>query len=441
MKRFSKFLFATAFLFPLSCLHAAESDLQSSIAKDYQSNLANIFDQFHRNPELSLMEVKTAAKLAQELRDAGFQVTEGVGKTGLVAILKNGPGPLVMMRSDMDGLPVEEKSGLPNASKVRMKDPNGIDVPVAHACGHDVHMTSLIGTAHQMAARRNQWSGTLMLIGQPAEERVLGAKDMMQDNLWKRFGKPDYALALHVIAGLEAGKIVVEEAPWSGVDTLQIIVHGVGSHGAAPSIGKDPIVLGAQIVLALQEIISRERNPYEPAVITVGAFHAGTKANIIGDVATLDVTVRSEDADTRKMLLKSITRVTLNTARAYGIEEAMLPEIKTMDIPAQPTLNDAVLRQRLISLWTEKLGSSIFSTSYRKEGMGAEDFNNFTSDPYIPSVYYKVGGTLLADLIEAKKNGRRIPGNHSPLFKVDSEVAIKTSVQTTVIALMELLKK
>lgn len=434
-------LSAILFLMPLTYLHAAESELQASIAKDYQSNLATLFDQFHRNPELSLMEVKTAAKLAHELRAAGFQVTEGVGKTGLVAILKNGPGPLVMMRADMDGLPVEEKSGLPNASKVHMKDFGGNDVPVAHACGHDVHMTSLIGTAHQMAARRSEWSGTLMLIGQPAEERVLGAKEMMQDDLWKRFGKPDYALALHVIAGMEAGKIVVEAAPWSGVDTLQIIVHGVGSHGANPSIGKDPIVLGAQIVLALQEIISRERNPYEPAVITVGAFHAGTKSNIIGDVAKLDLTVRSESAETRAMLLNAITRVTLNTARAYGIEESMLPEVKAMDIPAQPTLNDEALRQRLINLWTNQLGSEKFSTSYKKEGMGAEDFNNFTTNPYIPSVYYKVGGTPLADLTEAKKNGTRVPGNHSPLFKVDSEAAIKTSVQTAVIALKDLLKK
>jgi len=434
-------LLSLSLALPLTGVFAADTELQSSIAKDYQSSLAPLFDQFHRNPELSLMEVKTAARLAQELRSAGFQVTEGVGKTGVVAILKNGPGPLVMMRADMDGLPVEEKSGLPNASKVHMTDPNGNDVSVAHACGHDVHMTSLVGTAHQMMARRGEWSGTLMLIGQPAEERVLGAKNMMQDDLWKRFGKPDYALALHVIAGLEAGKMVVEEAPWSGIDTVQIIVHGVGSHGAAPSMGKDPIVLGAQIVLALQEIISRERNPYSPAVITVGAFHAGTKPNIIGDSAKLDLTVRSEDPETRDMLLKAITRVTLNTARAYGIEESMLPEVKAMDLPAQPTLNDEALRQRMISLWTNKLGSGVFSTSFRKEMMGAEDFNSFTSDPYIPSVYYKVGGTPVAELTAAKKNGTRIPGNHSPLFKVDSETAIKMGVQTTVIALMDLLKK
>ncbi len=428
-------------LLTLTQSQAAQSNLQSSIDKDYTANLATIFDQFHRNPELSFMEVKTASTLARELRAAGFQVSEGVGKTGIVAILKNGPGPMVMMRTDMDGLPVEEKSGLPNASKIHMKDTGGNDVAVAHACGHDIHMTSLVGTAHQMAARRNEWSGTLMLIGQPAEERVTGAKDMMQDNLWKRFGKPDYALALHVIAGLESGKILVEEAPWSGVDTLQIIVHGVGAHGAAPSMGKDPVVLGAKIVLALQEIISRERNPYEPAVITVGSFHGGTKANIIGDSAKLELTVRSESAETRSLLLKAITRVTLNTARAYGIDENMLPEITAIDAPALPTLDDEVLRQRLVHVWSENLGSSIFSTSFKKEGMISEDFNYFTNEPYIPSVYYKVGATSLSDLNEAKKNGVRIPGNHSPLFKADSELAIKTGVQTTVIALMDLLKK
>ncbi|HEX9171267.1 MAG TPA: M20/M25/M40 family metallo-hydrolase, partial [Telluria sp.] len=208
---------------------AADPAMVAAIARDYDSKLAPLFDYFHRNPELSYMEVKTAARLAQALREAGYEVTTGVGKTGVVAILKNGPGPMAMLRADMDALPVQEKTGLPYASTVVMKDDSGRMVPVAHACGHDVHMTSLVGTALQMAARRSQWSGTLMLIGQPAEERGGGGQSMMDDRLWARFGKPDVALALHVSSEIEAGKIDVSEAPYSGVDSLEITVHGVGA--------------------------------------------------------------------------------------------------------------------------------------------------------------------------------------------------------------------
>ena len=303
-------------------VHAADAELANAVAKDYNGRLGALFDHFHRNPELSFMETKTAARLASELRASGFEVTEGVGGTGVVAIMKNGPGPLVMMRADMDGLPVLEKSGLKNASTVMGKDREGNLSPVTHACGHDVHITSLVGTAHQMAARRSQWSGTLMLIGQPAEERVGGASAMMKDRIWERFGKPDYALAFHVSSDVEAGKIFVTEgSPYSGSDTVEILIHGVGAHGASPHRGKDPVMLGAQIVVALQTIISREREPHEAAVITVGSFHAGTKANIIADTAKLQLTVRNESATTRKMLLDAINRVAINTARANGVAE------------------------------------------------------------------------------------------------------------------------
>ncbi len=260
---------------------AATAELTQAIALDYQQHLAPLFQHFHQHPELSHLEFNTAKRLVAELKAAGFTVTTGVGKTGVVALLKNGPGPLVMMRADMDGLPVEEKSGLPYASKVKTKDWDGNEVPVMHACGHDVHITSLVGTARQMIARKADWSGTLMLIGQPAEERVGGAQGMMDDGLYQRFGTPDYALALHVSSEITAGKIVaVEGSPYSGVDSVDIIIHGVGAHGASPHRGKDPIVLGAQIVLALQTIISRELAPKEPGVITVGSFHAGSKHNV-----------------------------------------------------------------------------------------------------------------------------------------------------------------
>jgi hippurate hydrolase len=276
-------------------LQVSASELSDSVKQDYDAYLADLWDHFHRNPELSLVEFKTAERMAAELRAAGFDVTEGVGGTGIVAMMSNGDGPLVMMRADMDGLPVEEKSGLPNASKATQEDPiTGNVVPVMHACGHDVHITALVGTARHMAARKDEWSGTLMLIVQPAEERVIGARHMRDDNIWERFGTPDYALAFHVGAGAPAGKIDAPEgAAYAGADTVDIIVHGVGAHGASPHRGKDPILIGSQIVVALQTLVARELAPHSPGVVTVGSFHSGTKHNIISDRAHLQLTVRN----------------------------------------------------------------------------------------------------------------------------------------------------
>ncbi|MEM6545970.1 MAG: amidohydrolase, partial [Pseudomonadota bacterium] len=238
------------------------ADLHTAVAEDYAEHLGALFVHFHENPELSFQETETARRLAKELRSVGFEVTEGVGGTGIVALLENGPGPLVMMRADMDGLPVEEKSGLPYASKAKQIDPSGNEVFVMHACGHDVHITSLVGTARQMSARRAEWGGTLMLIGQPAEERIAGARAMMEDDLWERFGKPDMAMAFHVSSGVPTGKLgAAVGAQFSGADTVDIIVHGVGAHGASPHTGVDPVVLGSQIVLALQTLVSREMAP------------------------------------------------------------------------------------------------------------------------------------------------------------------------------------
>lgn len=420
---------------------AAEAELAAAIARDYKSSLAPLFDHLHANPELSFMEVQTAARLAKELRAAGFEVSEGVGKTGIVAILRNGAGPTVMMRADMDALPVEEKSGASNASRVRMKDWSGNEVPVMHACGHDVHMTSLVGTAHQMAARRNEWKGTLMLVGQPAEERTGGAKAMVADGLYQRFGKPDYALALHVVADIEAGKIVVDEAPYSGADALEIIVHGVGTHGASPHMGKDPVVIGAQIVLALQTIVTRDIAPREPALITVGSFHAGSKGNVIGDEARLALTVRSESAETRARLLAAIERVAKSTARAAGVAEDKLPEIRMVDDPTPPTLNDKQLVQRLRSAWTSRLGAGIFDKGAERGGMGAEDFPGFTEGQDIRSVYFKIGGADAAKLAAARAGKGSIAYNHSPLFRAESDKAIQTGVLATTVALLDLMKK
>ena len=415
-------------------------ELSEAVAKDYNQHLGALFDYFHRNPELSSMETKTAARLAEELRTAGFDVTEGVGGTGVVAILKNGQGPLVMMRADMDGLPVPEKSGLAYASVVTQIDWDGNEVPVMHACGHDVHITSLVGTARVMAATRDTWSGTLMLIGQPAEERVGGAKSMMADNLWQRFGQPDYALAFHVSSGVPTGKLVaVVGSPMSGADTVDIIVHGIGAHGASPHRGIDPVVLGAQIVLALQTVVSRELAPREAGVITVGSFHAGTKHNIISDRAHLQLTVRSENFESRQVLLDGIKRIAENMGRVAGLPENLLPEVIVSDESVPPAINDTQLTQRLRDAWKSALGEDIFYESKRK-GMGAEDFPFFTTDPYIPSTYFAVGGTPQAEFDAEEAGGPPVPSHHSPLFKVKGEESIRLGVESTVIALRDLLQ-
>jgi len=415
------------------------SNISAAIDKDYQEHLAPLWDHFHQNPELSLMEFKTAKRLANELRAVGFEVTEGVGGTGIVAIMKNGKGPTVMMRADMDGLPVKERSGLVNASKVTMEDWNGETVGVMHACGHDVHITSLVGTARYMASIKKDWSGTLMLIGQPAEERGPGATAMMEDNLWQRFPQPDYAFAFHVNAGAVEGKITVSESsPYAGADTVDIIVHGIGAHGAYPHQGKDPIMIGAQIVNNLQTIVSREIAPRDAAVITVGAFHAGTKHNIISDKAHLQLTVRSLTPKVREQLLSAIKRVAIGTAKTAGVPDDKLPEVIVSEFSFPPTFNDKKLAQRVKSLLSKKMGSDTLIPPANL-GMGAEDFGFFTTKPYIPSVYFSVGGTPKADFERAKSGGEAVASHHSPLFKIKAEPSVKAGVEATVHILMDLM--
>ena len=417
------------------------SELSDAIAKDYDDHLGALWDHFHRNPELSLMEFKTAKRLADEIRSVGFEVTENVGGTGLVAIMENGPGPLVMMRADMDGLPIQENSGLSNQSRAKQTDWDGKDVFVMHACGHDVHITSLVGTARRMAATRDQWSGTLMLIGQPAEERGPGASAMRDDKIWQRFGTPDYAFAFHVWAGEEAGKVIISEgSPYAGADTVDIIVHGVGAHGASPHAGKDPIVIGSQIVMNLQTIISRELAPRDSGVITVGAFHSGTKHNIISDRAELQLTVRSLNPEVREQLLSAIERVAIGTARTAGISEDKLPEVIVSEFAFPPTMNDSALAQRVKQTIVEKMGADVVVDSSNK-GMGAEDFPFFTKDPFIPSVYFNIGGTPMADLDAATKGGPPVASHHSPLFKISPAPAVKSGVEATVHILMDVMAK
>ncbi len=425
----------------LSC-SASGSDLSDAVKQDYDAYLAGLFDHFHRNPELSTVENETARRMALELILAGFDVAEGVGGTGVVAMMKNGDGPLVMMRADMDGLPVEEKSGLENASRAQQKDPiTGNMVYTMHACGHDVHITSLVGTARYMAAHKDQWTGTLMLVVQPAEERVLGAQAMRDDDIWGRFGKPDYALAFHVNSLDVAGRVnITEESPFAGADTVDIIIHGIGAHGAHAYAGKDPIVLGSQIVLALQTLVSRELPPRSPGVVTVGSFHSGTKHNIISDRAHLQITVRNTNAETRKILLDGIRRIAENMGRVAGLPEDLLPEVIVSHESVPPTVNDVELARRLKAAWNSELGEDrvVFKAD---KGMGAEDFPFFTTDPAITSVYWQVGGTAQEDFDREAQGGTAVPSHHSPLFKVLPEPSVTAGVESTVVALMELMSE
>ncbi len=433
-------IWAGLLLSPAAQAADPSTSLGAKVEADYKNHLAQLFDHFHRNPELSLVEFKTAARMARELKAAGFKVTTKVGGTGVVALLRNGTGPLVMMRADMDGLPVLEKSGLENASKAVQEDPiTGNKVPVMHACGHDVHITSLVGTARYMADHLDTWAGTLMLIVQPAEERVLGARAMREDNLWQRFGQPDYALAFHVSSEYEAGKInLIDGSPYAGADTVDIIVHGVGAHGASPHAGKDPIVLGSQIVLALQTLVARELSPRAPGVVTVGSFHSGSKHNIISDQARLQLTVRNTSPKTRKILLDGIERIAVNMGRVAGLPEDKLPEVIISNESVPPTTNDSALAARLRNAWTDKLGAGEV-ISVPTTGMGAEDFPFFTTDPTIPSVYWAVGGTAKATVEWAAAGGPPVPSHHSPLFKIEPEPAVRRGVESTVVALQTLM--
>ncbi|MEO1706148.1 MAG: amidohydrolase [Pseudomonadota bacterium] len=415
---------------------ASGPGLRDAIATDYEENLGSLFRHFHANPELSFRETKTAKRLASELETLGFDVTTGVGKTGIVAVMRNGEGPTTLIRADMDGLPVKEASGLTYASTALQTDIDGIEKPVMHACGHDVHITSLVGTARQLSQRKDDWAGTLVLIGQPAEERISGARAMLEDGLYTRFPKPDYALAFHVSADTPTGRI---EMPLttvaSSADSVDIIVHGVGAHGASPHKGIDPVLVGAQIVVGLQSVVSRTIAPLEAGVITVGAFHSGFKHNIISDRAELQLTVRSNDPAVRTQLLDGIDRIVDGVARAHGLPEDKMPEVirsKTETTP--PTINDRNLAIRLRAVVTDKMGDDILLDKPR-QGMGAEDFAYFvTPETGVKGVYFSVGGTPADEVADA-------PSHHSPLFKIDPEPAITLGTEAMVLATLELMKK
>ncbi|MFZ1390078.1 MAG: amidohydrolase [Dokdonella sp.] len=420
----------------------AASELSAAVKNDYDHRLAAMFDWFHRHPELSYLETATAARMARELRRVpGMTVTEKVGGTGVVGVLRNDEGPTVLIRADMDGLPIKEASGLANASTAVQVGIDGVESPVMHACGHDTHITALLGTATRMASLKKDWRGTLVFVVQPAEERIAGARKMLEDGLYTRFPKPDYALAFHVDADSPTGALIADPGiVGSSSDTIDIIVHGVGAHGASPQQGKDPIVMGAEIVLALQTLVSREISPLSPGVVTVGAFHSGSKHNIISDRAVLQLTVRSDDEAVRKVLLDGIKRIAENVGRMNGMPEDRLPEVNLAVESTPVTLNDPALTARMRAVFVRTFGEETLKSQPRT-GMGAEDFAYFVQPELgVAGFYFNVGGTPQAAFDAARAGGPAVAGHHSARFKIDPEPSIRLGIEAMTVAALDLLK-
>lgn len=398
------------------------------------SPIETLYLDLHEHPELSFHETQTAAKMAQGLRTLGFEVTAGVGGNGVVGVLKNGAGPTVLIRTDMDALPVPEKTGLAYASKVTTTDDSGHTVPVMHACGHDLHMSSWMGTATLLAKNKNRWRGTVVMIGQPAEERVAGAKAMIGDGLFTRFPKPNYAIAIHDSPLYPAGAVaVVPGYTAANSDSVEINVFGRGGHGAAPETTIDPIVLAAKIILSLQTIVSRENNPLDPAVVTVGSIQGGTKSNIIPDTVVLKLTVRSYKDQVREHLISAIERIAKGEALASGAPRE--PEVKVTE-SVHATYNDPAVSDRLSAALKRNLGDK--NVLAGEPIMGAEDFSEF-GRAGIPSVIFWVGAAEPAKLAEAKAKGTTLPSLHSSLFAPYIPDAIKTAIRAESTAAFELL--
>ncbi|QKG71431.1 M20 metallopeptidase family protein [Erythrobacter mangrovi] len=420
---------------------AQADDLREAIAADMPA-MMEIYRDLHQHPELSFQEVRSAKIMADAARAAGFTITEGVGRTGIVAVLENGPGPTVMIRADMDALPVVEQTGLPFASTQRGIPPSGGETGIMHACGHDTHMTAWIATARQMAARKDEWSGSLVMIGQPAEETGEGAKAMLDDGLYTRFPKPDYALAFHDMSGVPAGKITYASGPaMANVDSVDIIVKGVGGHGAAPHTTKDPIVLASAIVMRLQTLVSRENNPIEPAVVTVGSFHAGSRYNIISDNAHLQLTVRSFTDEQRARLIEGIKRIVAGEAIASGISAELMPEVSFGEGFTPSLINEPGFTAQVVGPLVERFGPDRVESA--PPIMPGEDFARYRrADPeHVQSVMLWVGGERPEVIAEAARTGKTLPSLHSPFWAPDAEKVIATGAEALSSAAMRLMPK
>lgn len=455
-----KRLFAAAAAALALAAPAHAEDLSVAVAADYPY-VFELYKHFHQNPELSFREIETSKRVAAELQGLGFNVTTGVGDAwvkkkakavagkvddgvggyGVVAVMENGPGPVLMIRADMDALPLEEKTGLPYASVVRSKDYLGQEAPVMHACAHDSHVAMLIGVARRLVAMKGQWKGTLVLVGQPAEEIGLGARAMLEDGLYTRWPKPDFGLAMHTSGWDPAGAIAYTPGyALANADSVDIIIKGVGAHGSAPHASKDPIVIGAEIVNALQTLVSRENNPLDPAVVTVGSFQSGYKHNIIPDQAHLKLTVRSYKDDVRQRLLDGIKRIAEGQAQSAGLPKSLWPEIKIEPDYTPSTYNDPALTTRAMTAVAASLGKD--RVVERAPSMGGEDFSQFwRADRSIPTLIFWVG-SVDPKAHKAGIDGKAPmpPANHSPFYAPLPEPALKTGVQAMTAAALELLK-
>jgi hippurate hydrolase len=427
-----------------SCLSsatgAADREAIAALVDQHYASLETLYTTIHRNPELSFQEEKTAKRLADELRAAGYDVTEKVGVHGVVAVLRNGPGKTLLIRTDLDALPVKEESGATYASAVTATDREGKTVPVMHACGHDVHVTCIVGVARTMAALKDQWSGTLVLIGQPAEEIVSGAKAMLKDGLFTRFPRPDYCLALHVDSDLESGKLgYVPGYAMANSDSVDVVIRGVGGHGAAPHVTKDPVVIAAQTILALQTIVSREVRPTDPCVVTVGSIHGGTKHNIIPDEVTLQLTVRTYKEEVRQKVFKAIERIAKGTAAAAGVPKELEPTVTVRE--GTPALyNSPELVDRVTATLKKTVGDA--NVVQREPSMGAEDFGLFGRDePKIPIFMFRLGSVPAENVNASKSGGPALPSLHSSKYLPEKEPTLRTGVLSMTAAALDLLAK
>ena len=446
-----KFLPITTLLFALAAaplMHAAQSPKE--LAEAELPSLLTIYKDLHEHPELSTHEERSAAIVARELKAAGYEVTEKVGKYdqpgltcyGVVGMMKNGEGPTLLIRTDLDALPVHEETGAPYASKVATKNDAGQDVSVMHACGHDIHMSTFIGVARALAKMKEHWKGTLLFIGQPAEETVGGAKAMLKDGLYTRWPKPDYALALHDDAEIETGKIGVTEGYcYAAVDSVDVSVKGIGGHGAYPHATKDPIVLSAEIINAWQTIASREINPVEPMVVTVGSIHGGNKHNIISDEVKMQLTVRTYKSEVRDKVLAAIERIAKGCAVAAGLPNDKMPEVKVERDGFTPsTYNNPELAKRATAAIKAAIGAG--NVVDKPPTMGGEDFSEYSlPDHSIPAFMFNVGAVDPAKAAEAKKTGATLPSLHSSKFLPVAEPTIRTGMVAMTSAALDLMKK
>ena len=428
----------------------AQENAAEKAATSELPSLLSIYKDIHAHPELSTREEKTAAIMARELRAAGCEVTENFGKYdnpnmkcyGVVGIMKNGAGPTVLVRTDMDALPVEEETGLPYASKVTTKDDNGRDVHVMHACGHDAHMAAFVGTARALQRMKDKWSGTIIFVAQPAEEAIGGARALLKAGLYNRFGKPDFALGFHDKADLQTGHIGVTPGyTYANVDSVDVTVRGIGGHGAYPHKTKDPIVLAAEMINAWQTIASRENNPIDPIVVTVGSIHGGTKHNIISDEAKMQLSVRTYKSEVRDRVLAAIDRIAKGVASAGGVPPDRAP-IVTVDKERYTfaTYNNPELTKRLVEVWKKVLGPD--SVEIVDPTMGGEDFSEYSlPDHSIPAVDFHIGAVDPEKIAQFKKEGKELPTLHSSKFAPVPEPTIKVGIIGMTSAVLELMKK